>query len=80
MDTERKDTTIVSIFEIYHFDLIIADWFYTLEGNKWTLRDHYVTKIILHDRAQEFSKLLCFIFLLFFQLFISDFCFIKMLV
>ncbi len=50
--------TSVFIIEIFQLDLILADWIYALEGHQWLLRNHYITKIILHDRVQDFSKLL----------------------
>jgi membrane-associated PAP2 superfamily phosphatase len=55
---------IVYVFEVFQLDLIIADWFYIIEGHQWSLRNHYLTKIILHDRAQNLSKLLGVSFLL----------------
>ena len=54
----------VIIYELYDFDLIVADWLYALEGNQWLLRSHYITKIVLHDRAQDLSKLIGVLFLI----------------
>jgi membrane-associated PAP2 superfamily phosphatase len=54
---------VAYVFELHQLDLIVADWFYTLEGHQWSLKNHYLMKIVLHDKAQNISKLLGLLFL-----------------
>lgn len=37
-----------AVFETTSLDLVIADAWYTLEGGRWTLRDHWFTYGVMH--------------------------------
>lgn len=48
----------VGVIERTHFDLVLADWIYGLEGGRWALKDHFVTSGLFHDAAQNLSRLI----------------------
>jgi len=48
---------IALALEMSHIDLIVADWFYGLEGHRWALRQQFITSTLLHKAAQDLSRL-----------------------
>lgn len=37
-------------------DFRVADVLYRLEGGRWALHDHYLTRALLHDGAKEMGR------------------------
>lgn len=54
----------VFAIETTQFDLIFDDWLFKLEGQHWALRNNFITQILLHDAAQNFSKILALLLLI----------------
>jgi len=50
--------------EMTHLDLLVADWFYALEGHHWALRRQFITSDLLHKAAQNLSRVVGLLLLL----------------
>lgn len=38
-----------------HGDLRLADWLYSIEGDRWTLRDGFITETLIHEAGRDMS-------------------------
>jgi membrane-associated PAP2 superfamily phosphatase len=51
-------SVLVIAIELTHFDLVLADWLFRLEGLHWRLKDHVITSGVLHEMGQHVSRLI----------------------
>lgn len=54
----------ITIIEWQQIDLLLADYIYALQGDQWALKDHLITSTVLHEYAQQFTRLIAITILL----------------
>ncbi len=54
---------VALVLERSQLDLMVADGLYALEGGQWALKNHFVLSSVLHDAAQNLSRIIGVVFL-----------------
>lgn len=48
---------LYAIWNRLELDFVIADWLFSLEGGKWSLRQNFITSTVLHEGGGAISRL-----------------------